>query len=128
MNYQVSDFVTRIKNASLAKRKKVLMPFSRINKSIGEILVKENFLKELKEEIVEDRKFLSAYIRYEKREPIFNDALIVSKPSLRVYTKAKDVFKLRGIGVSIFSTSKGIMTDKEAKKEGVGGELLFKIW
>lgn len=129
MNYQVSDLLIRIKNACLAKRKKTTLPYSRINKSIGKLLVKENFLEDLKEEIKDGKKVLVAQIRYERRSPVLNDVLIISKPSLRVYVSTKNISKTqRGLGVSVLSTNKGIMTGREAKKIGVGGELLFKIW
>lgn len=129
MNYQVADFVIRLKNAALAKRRKVLIPNSRMNKSLGRILVKENFLKEIKEEVKEGKKALVAELRFEKRIPVFTDVLIVSKPSLRIYTRAKNISKIKkGGGLAILSTSKGTMTDVEAKKKGLGGEVLFKIW
>lgn len=127
--YQVADFIIRLKNAALAKRRKVLLPNSKMNKTLGKILVAENFLKDIKEEVKDGQKNLVAQLRFEKRSPIFTDALIVSKPSLRVYARAKNIFKIKTKDkLAVLSTSKGIMTDVEAKKKGVGGEILFKIW
>lgn len=129
MNYQIADFIARIKNAALAHRKKVVLPYSKITKAIGDILVKEQVLTECKEEIVDEKKMLQAIIRYEKRVPVFTDIMVVSKPSLHVYTKAKTLPKSfqRGRGVVIVSTSQGVMTASEAAKKGVGGELLLTI-
>ncbi|OGH19001.1 MAG: 30S ribosomal protein S8 [Candidatus Levybacteria bacterium RIFCSPHIGHO2_12_FULL_38_12] len=130
MNYVVSDVITRIKNASLARRRSVVLPYSKLVKEIATVLVKEGFLSEVKEEKDGQKKTLIAGIRYEKRTPVFSDVLLFSKPSLRIYTAAKDIVKTskRGRGVAILSTSKGVLTGKEAAKKGVGGELLFKIW
>ncbi len=130
MNHTVSDFVVRIKNATLARRKEVILPFSNINKEIGKVLVKEGFLEGIKEESEKGKKTLKAIIKYEKRTPVLTDVLIISKPSLRVYEGAKDTqaIERRGNKTIIMSTSKGVMTGKEARKKGVGGEILFTIW
>jgi small subunit ribosomal protein S8 len=130
MNYLISDFVTRIKNAVLAKRKKVTLPYSRMVSAVGRVLVKEGFLKDLKVEDEEGKKSLVAEIVYEKRIPVFSDVLIVSKPSLRVYIRRTEIksAERKGMHKLILSTNKGIMTGKEAGKLGLGGELLFEIW
>lgn len=130
MNYLVSDFVVRIKNACLAKRHTVIFPYSKMNREIGKILVKEHFLEDFKEESQDKRKVLVGKIRYEKRMPVFTDASIVSKPSLRTYVGSKDIagIERKGAATVVLSTNQGVMTGKEAIKKGVGGELLFKIW
>lgn len=130
MNFQIADFITRIKNAAMAHRKKVLLPYSKVTKAIGDILVREGFLTECKEELVDEKKVLHATIRYEKRTPVFTDITIVSKPSLRIYASAKTLPKKsrRGKDVTIISTSYGVMTAEEAMKKGVGGELLLTLW
>lgn len=130
MNYKVSDLLIRIKNASLAKRRTVLVPYSRLGKEISSILVKRHFLQDVKEDIKDGKKVLVLRIQYEKRKPMFTDVLIVSKPSLRVYTKVGNIAKReqKGQAIAILSTSKGILTGEEAQKKGVGGELLFEIW
>ncbi|MDP2649575.1 MAG: 30S ribosomal protein S8 [bacterium] len=129
MDYQIGDFLIRIKNASLAKRRSAEVTFSKVNKAIGKILVKEGFLRDMKDETKDGKKILVAQIMYEKRIPVFNDVLLISKPSLRVYSKAKNIQRRRlGLGVSVVSTSQGIMTEQEARKKGVGGELLFRVW
>lgn len=130
MNHKVSDFIIRLKNASLAKRRKVILPYSRIAKDIAKVLVKEGFLESVKETKDEEAKTIEVEIKYRKRMPILSGVLIVSKPSLRVYVKAGNIGKIerRSRNTLILSTNSGIMTGKEAYKKGVGGELLFEIW
>lgn len=130
MNYQVSDIIIRIKNAALAKRKKVVLPYSKMSRAISTILVKENYLTDVKEEEQEGRKVLVAGVRYEKRIPVLTDLRVISKPSLRVYDSSKNMRNVqrKSLGVAIVSTSQGIMTTEEARKKGIGGEVLFKIW
>lgn len=128
--YLVADFIIRLKNAALARRREVLLPYSKLNKAIGGVLVKQRLLGSIKEESVDGKKHLVAVIMYEKRLAAFNDVTIISKPSLRVYAPASDKVGLigRGLGTMVVSTSQGVMTGKEAVKKGVGGEVLFKIW
>jgi small subunit ribosomal protein S8 len=130
MNHLVSDFVIRIKNSALSKRKEVLLPFSNINKEIGKVLVKEGFLESIKEEIKDNKKELKAIIKYDNRIPVMSDVKIISKPSLRVYSASKKLSEIakRGKRKIIVSTSLGVMTSAEAQKKGLGGEVLFAIW
>lgn len=130
MNYHIADFAIKIKNAALARRRTVVMPYSRAIKEIGAILVKEGFLKDIKEQVRDDKKAFVATLTYEKRVPAVSNVAIVSKPSLRIYTSAKQIPKLRGssLGIAILSTSQGYMTAKEAVKKGIGGEMLFRMW
>lgn len=130
MNYLVSDFIVRIKNSALSKRKEVVLPFSNINKEIGKVLVKEGFLESIKEEQNDGKKELLAIIKYEKRIPVLTDVLVISKPSLRVYSTVKKISEIekRGRRKIIVSTNQGIMTSFEARKKGLGGEILFAIW
>ncbi|MCL5438400.1 MAG: 30S ribosomal protein S8 [Patescibacteria group bacterium] len=130
MNYQVSDFVIRLKNACLAKKREITTPYTKIGKAIGDVLVKEKYLDSLRQEIVDGKKFLKAKIRYEKRRPVLSEVMIISKPSLRIYIQAKKETKRKNknMGISVVSTNLGIMTEKEAKLKGVGGELLFTLW
>lgn len=129
MNYLVSDLIIRLKNASLAKRKEVEFVYSKMAKEIAKLLVKENYLEDLKEETRDGQKILVAKVRYEKRMPVFSDCEVVSKPSLRVYIGAKNLTKIQGgLGFSVISTNQGIMAGYQARKKGLGGEILFKIW
>ncbi len=130
INHIVSDFVIRIKNAAMARRHEVIVPFSNINKAMGTVLVKEHFLESMKEEVIDGKKMLRGIIRFERRHPVVTDVEIISKPSLRVYSgKSETIVRERKRkGTVILSTSKGVITGKEARKKGVGGELLFEIW
>ena len=130
MNHLVSDFIIRIKNSAMSKRKEVVLPFSNINKEIGKVLVKEGFLESIKEESKDGKKELLAVIRYEKRIPVLNDVEIISKPSLRVYSTSKKILEIgkRGRRKVIVSTNQGVMSAMDASKKGVGGEILFAIW
>lgn len=130
MNYTVADTITRIKNASLARRREVVIPFSKMSAAITKILVKEGYLKAVKEDTQDGKKVLIATIAYDRRIPMITDVKITSKPSLRVYTAAKQLSarKKLGLGIAVLSTSKGLMTEEQAAKENVGGELLFRIW
>ena len=130
MNHLVSDFVIRIKNSALSKRKEVILPFSNINKEIGKVLVKEGFLESIKENETFGKKEIKGIIRYEKRIPVLTDIKIISKPSLRVYSSSKKLSEIakRGKRKIIISTSQGVMTSNEAQKKGLGGEILFAIW
>lgn len=130
MNYQVADYIIRIKNASLAKRRVIVSPFGKVSKAIGNVLVKEGFLKTVKEETKDGKRVLTSVIAYDKRVPVLTDIKIISKPSLRSYVAKASLPRSQrpGMGVAIISTSLGIMTAKEAVKKGVGGELLFRVW
>lgn len=129
MNYIVADFLIRIKNASAARRKEVVMPYSNINKAIAKVLIKEGFLADVKEAEEDGHKVLKVGIRYARRKPVVNEVEIISKPSLRHYSgkKAIGLEERRDALMTVLSTSQGIMTGKEAMKKGIGGELLFKI-
>ncbi len=130
MNYLVADIITRMKNAARARRREVSLPYSKLGKEILKVLSHEGFVELLKEEEIDGKKLLKINLAYEKRTPVLTDVLVLSKPSLRKYAKAGNRQILAGIGLEtiIVSTSKGVMTGKEAFKKGIGGELLFKIW
>ena len=122
--------IIRIKNAAMARRRQVALPYSKLCLAIAKTLVKEKYLAEVKEHTEGGKKSLVATIAYEKRIPMFTDVVILSKPSLRVYGRSNKKQELlgRGLGTTIVTTSQGVMTGKEAVKKGVGGELLFRIW
>lgn len=136
MDHKVSDFVIRIKNAALAKRKRALVPYCNINKAVGRVLVKEGYLESIKEaELPKEaeashKKVLEVVIKYERRNPVLTDVSIVSRPSLHVFVSASDIPEIqrRGRRTVVLSTNQGIMSGKEAYKKGIGGEVLFKIW
>lgn len=130
MNYPVADLVIRIKNSSMANRKEVVLPFSNLNREICKLLVRKHVLQSVDEEEKDGKKSLVARIKYEKRMPTFSDLTVVSKPSLRIYIGSNDLLKRerKGVSMLILSTSLGVMTSYEARKKGVGGELLFEVW
>lgn len=130
MNYLVSDLLIRMKNAASARRRVVTFAYSKLSKNIAQLLVKEGFLVSVEEKADGAKKSLVAEIAYIKRVPVLTEVEILSKPSLRKYARVIHQTTLRGkgLGITVVSTSKGIMTGKEAFEKGVGGELLFKIW
>lgn len=130
MNHSVSDLIIRIKNAALANRKQVELPFSNINKEIGKVLKNEGFLEDIKEVKQGNKRVLTAVIKYDKRNPVLNDVNIISKPSLRVYKTSKTIVDIerRGKHKVVISTSQGVMIGEDARKKNLGGEVLFEIW
>lgn len=122
----IADMLTRIRNANQLRYKEVAMPTSKMKEEIASILKAEGFISEYK---VED-KTLTVSLKYgENKERVISGLRCISKPGLRVYAKAEEVpYVLNGLGIAILSTSKGVMTDKEARKNGVGGEVLAYIW
>lgn len=130
MNHKISDFIIRIKNAALARRKEVVLPYSKVTNEIGKVLVKIGYLTTSKDLEKEGKKTITATIKYEKRLPVIAGVKIISKPSLRVYGSTKDIVEIekRGKKTAIVSTSSGVMTGKNAIKKKIGGEILFVIW
>ena len=131
MTDPIADMLTRIRNANTAKHDTVDVPSSKMKLAIADILVKEGYIK--KYDLVEDGSFTTIRIalKYgkDKNEKIITGLKRISKPGLRVYAGAEDMPKvLGGLGIAIVSTNQGVMTDKEARKANVGGEVLAFIW
>ena len=126
----IADMLTRIRNANQMRYEEVKVPASNIKKEIARILKEEGFIKDYK--IVDDnvQGTIELTLKYtDKKERVINGLKRISKPGLRVYVQKDEVPKvLNGLGIAIISTSKGIMTDKEARKENIGGEVLAYIW
>ena len=127
----IADMLTRIRNANSAKHETVDIPASNMKKAIAQILVDEGYVKEFK--VIEDGKqgIIRIALKYQgaSRTPVLMGLRRVSKPGLRIYSSCEDMPKvMKGIGTAIVSTSKGVMTDKQARKEHVGGEVLAFIW
>ena len=126
----IADLLTRIRNASSAKHATVDIPASNMKKAIVEILLSEGYIKSY--QIVEDGKqgIIRITLKYdENRTPVISGIRRVSKPGLRIYSSCEDMPKvMKGLGVAIVSTSKGIITDKQARELGVGGEILPFVW
>ena len=125
----IADMLTRIRNANQMRYEEVTVPASNIKKEIARILKEEGFIKDYK--IVSDdaQGTIVLTLKYNKKERVITGLKRISKPGLRVYAKNDEIPKLlNGLGIAIISTSKGIMTDKEARKENIGGEVLAYIW
>ena len=127
----IADMLTRIRNANSAKHETVDIPASNMKKAIAQILVDEGYVKDYK--VIEDGKqgVIRIALKYQgaSRTPVLQGLRRVSKPGLRIYTSCEDMPRvMKGIGTAIVSTSKGVMTDKVARKENVGGEVLAFIW
>ena len=122
----ISDMLTRIRNAQKAEHKSVIMPLSKIKLEIAKILKKEGYIEELKKSDKKGSKYLEIDLKY---PAAINEIKRVSKPGQRFYVKADKIKQVKsGYGISIISTPKGLMTGKEAKKAGLGGEALLEIW
>ncbi len=126
----IADMLTRIRNANTSKHKTVDIPSSNMKKAIAEILFKEGYIKSYEEIADENQGMIRITIKYdEKGNKVIAGLKRISKPGLRVYA-AKDELPrvLNGLGIALISTSKGIMTDKQAREQGIGGEVLAYIW
>ena len=127
----IADMLTRIRNANSAKHETVDIPASNMKKAIAQILVDEGYVKDYK--VIEDGKqgVIRIALKYQgaSRTPVLQGLRRVSKPGLRIYSSCEDMPRvMKGIGTAIVTTSKGVMTDKAARKENVGGEVLAFIW
>ena len=126
----VADMLTRIRNANTAKHDTVEIPASNMKKSIAQILLDEGYIKDF--EVIEDGKqgIIKITLKYgPNKTQIITGLRKVSKPGLRIYSNCEDMPKvMKGLGIAIVSTNKGVMTDKKARKENVGGEVLAFVW
>ena len=126
----IADMLTRIRNANSAKHSTVEVPASKMKKSIAQILLNEGYIKGF--DVIEDNKqgIIRITLKYgSNKERVITGLRRVSKPGLRVYANCEDMPKvLKGLGIAIVSTSKGVMTDKAARKANVGGEVLALVW
>lgn len=130
MTDPIADMLTRIRNASSAKHKSVEVPASKIKKDIAEILLSEGFIDSYELEDDGKQGILKIDLKYgQNEERIISGIKRISKPGLRVYVKANELPKvLGGLGIAIISTSKGVLTDKEARNQEVGGEVICYVW
>ncbi len=126
----IADMLTRIRNANSAKHDTVEVPASNMKKSIAQILLDEGYIKDF--EVIDDGKqgIIKITLKYgPNKSQIITGLRKVSKPGLRIYSGCEDMPKvMKGLGIAIVSTSKGVMTDKQARKEKVGGEVLAFVW
>lgn len=126
----IADLLTRIRNASSAKHPNVDIPASNMKKAICKILVDEGYVRSM--QVIEDKKqgLIRVTLKYQENgAPVLAGLRRVSKPGLRIYSSCEDMPKvMRGLGTAIVSTSKGVMTDKQARTDKVGGEVLAFVW
>ena len=124
----IADMLTRIRNANRERHATVDVPYSKVKKAIADILVSEGFVESI--EVIEDtHKTIRITLKYQGKTRVLQGLKRISKPGLRIYASVEELPRvLNGLGIAIISTSKGIMTDKEARKQNVGGEVLAYIW
>lgn len=130
MTDPIADMLTRIRNANMVRHEKLEFPASSVKKEIADILKREGFVRDY--EFVEDNKqgVIRVFLKYgANEERVITGLKRISKPGLRVYAKADELPKvLNGLGIAIVSTSKGVLSDKEAREQGIGGEVLAYVW
>lgn len=127
-NDTISDMLTRIRNANILQQKTVLIPWTKMNEQIISLFESEGFLESVEKN---DEGSLIVHLKYDKKtkKPCITNLQRISKPGLRLYSNAKEIPQiLGGMGVLIISTSKGLQTDRQAKQNKIGGELLCSIW
>ena len=125
----IADMLTRIRNANTQRHETVDVPSSKLKKSIAEILLEEGYIKSFEE--IEDNAqgIIRITLKYVNKQKVITGLKRISKPGLRVYATKDELPKvLGGLGIALISTSKGIMTDRNARKEGIGGEVLAFVW
>ncbi|HVQ44738.1 MAG TPA: 30S ribosomal protein S8 [Candidatus Saccharimonadia bacterium] len=126
-NDSISDLLTRIRNANTAHKRLVVMPYSKLKAQVAEILAANGFLEDVK--VAEDGGFKSLELTLPASPDTITSLIRVSKPGRRVYTSAQDIpLVLGGRGLVIVSTSGGVMTGRDARKKGLGGELICRVW
>jgi small subunit ribosomal protein S8 len=129
MTDPVADCLTRIRNACRARQKRVDMPASKIKVEIARILLENHYIQNYK--VLDDGKqgVLRVYLKYHDDRPVLHGIERVSRPGLRVYRKRDGLPRVRGgIGTAIVSTSRGLLTDREAREAGIGGEVVARVW
>ena len=126
----IADMLTRIRNASAAKHDSVDVPASNVKKAIAQILLDEGYITSFQVEEDGKQGVIHITLKYgQNKAQVINGIRRISKPGLRIYTNVEDMPKvMKGLGIAILSTSKGIMTDKQARKANVGGEVLAFVW
>ena len=125
----IADMLTRIRNANQMRYKEVEVPASKIKSEIARILKEEGFISDYKVKKNNIQDIIVLYLKYSGKERVITGLKRISKPGLRVYAKAEEIpTVLSGLGIAIISTSKGLMTDKDARKASLGGEVLAYIW
>jgi len=125
----IADMLTRIRNAQAVAHKTVVVPFSKLKLNLAQILVKEGLIKKATPQGRKTKRIIEIELKYQKGQPIISVLKRISKPGRRLYIKKSEIRPVRqGFGLAIISTPKGLMTGIEAKKKGLGGEVICEIW
>ena len=125
----IADFLTRIRNASKARKIKVEIPSSKMKAGLAEILKKNGYIYDYKIDEDSKQNVISVLLKYSDGEPAINVLKRISKPGLRIYKKSDELPRvLNGLGTAVISTSKGLLTEKEARRQDTGGEVVCYIW
>lgn len=123
------DLLPRIKNAGAAQKDGFTVPYSNLDLAVAQILVDAGYLKSAEKRVVGKKNYLDLVMKYYKKKPAMTDFRLISKPSRHIYSSYRELRSVRqSYGFAVLSTPKGVMTNKEAKKQKVGGEYLFEIW
>ncbi len=129
MTDPITDMLNQIRNGQAVAKKEILLPFSQLKYQIAKILAEEGFLNSIKTISKKENKLLKIVLKYNQGIPAISNLKRISKPGQRIYVKFRALKPVRGgRGIAIISTSKGLMTNKKAKKERLGGELICEIW
>lgn len=129
MTDPIADILNRIRNAQLAKLPSLEVPFSSLKQELAKILAKEGFIEGVETKERKEKRILELTLKYREGVPAISGLKRISKPGQRIYLNSKKIKKVRGgYGIAILSTPKGLLTNKEARKEKVGGELLCEVW
>lgn len=125
----IGNFLTVIRNGLLINKRSVSVPHSKMKQAIAHVLKEEGFIKDYKTEIVEGKSTLVLSLKYVNGEPVIHEITRISKPSRRYYAGSTSVAPvIGGLGISVLTTNKGIMTDKQARQNKVGGEVVCQVW
>ncbi len=125
----IGDFLTRIRNASRARKEKMTAPASKMTVRIAEILKQEGYIDNFKCIQDESKKFVRIHLKYVNKKPAIQQIQRISKPGIRYYVDRGSIPRvLGGLGIALLSTSKGVMTDRQARTQGIGGEIVCKVW
>ena len=125
----IGDMIARVKNAQARKHKKVELPSSKFKSKIADILKNEGFIKDFKVSTEEKKNILSLELKYHSGNPVISNFERVSKPGRRIFSSAESLPKINnGLGIAIISTPKGVMTDIDARKQKVGGQIICKVF
>mgnify|MGYP001602952743 CR=1 FL=1 len=125
----ISDMLNRIRNAQAAKKETVDVPFSKLLYELGKVLEKKGFLKNVDFRGKKPKKLIEIRLRYTDKIPAVSGAKRVSKPGQRMYVSAREIRRIKGgYGITVLSTSKGLMAGQDAKTEHIGGEVLCEVW